>query len=570
MIGTSSTDKHFDTVVIGAGLGGLSTAAFLAANGQQVLVLEQNQVAGGCSQVFRRQGNKFEFDVGVHYVGECEPGGKVRTLMDALGLDERITWSPLDPDGFSIITTPEVTFRVPAGWDAYEQRLAETFPEEADAVRAVVQTLRKLAAEMKAPTPSGQLGGLRKNLTSPTMLRWGLRPLAALFDRHGLSQVARTVIAGECGDYSAPPSRATVGVHAGFLDHYLISGAWYPHGGGQVIPARLVEVITAHGGEVRTKTLVDRIMMEKGRAVGVVLLDGTEIRSDAVVSNADPQRTYLGLVGREHLPKKLLKQAEGWTAALPLVTVYLALDVDVREFMPNATQWIYPHSDLEAFYADAHDGRIGGQVPVFMTSGTLKDPTSTHTAPPGHSTLELVTIAPPQYHAWSLRAGGPAAGEKYSRHAEYLALKERMTQAVIDTACLVLPDLREHLVHVEASTPITQERFTLATHGTVYGLEMTWNQVGPFRPDVTSPVPGLFLAGAGTKHMHGIVSTINGGAGTAGAVLGRDLFAEMAQGRRYVRPDVLPVDGPNWDPLTVSKPGSVVRRDTRPERRAVT
>ena len=128
-IGTRPDEAHFDVVVIGAGLGGLSTAAFLATNGQKVLVLEQNQVAGGCSQVFRRKGNRYEFDVGVHYVGECEPGGKMRTLLDAVGVDDRIEWCRLDPDGFSVITTPEVSMRVPAGWDAYTERVAETFPD---------------------------------------------------------------------------------------------------------------------------------------------------------------------------------------------------------------------------------------------------------------------------------------------------------------------------------------------------------------------------------------------------------------------------------------------------------
>ncbi len=566
VIGTSADETHFDVVVIGAGLGGLSAAAFLATNGQKVLVLEQNQVAGGCSQVFRRKGNKYEFDVGVHYVGECEPGGKMRTLLEAVGVGDRIEWCQLDPDGFSVITTPEVSMRVPAGWDAYTERVAQTFPDEEEAVRRCVGILREVARELKAPAPRGPLGGVRGVWGQRTLLRWGLRPLAALFDHCGLGQVARTVIAGECGDYSAPPSRATVAVHAGFLDHYLISGAWYPRGGGQVLPARLVQAIQAHGGEVRTKVRVDRVMVEGGRAVGVTLLDGTEIRADNVVSNADPQRTYLGLVGREHLPKRLLKKAESWRAALPLVTVYLALDVDVRDLLPDATQWIYPHSDLEDFYDTAYAGRIGEQVPVFMTSGTLKDPTGTHTAPAGQSTLELVTVAPADYRAWSLQAGGPTAGEKYSRHAAYREAKERITEAVIDTATLVIPDLRDHIVHREASTPITQERFTLSTHGTVYGLEMTWNQIGPFRPDVKSPIPGLFLAGAGTKHMHGIVSTVNGGAHTASAVLGRDLHAEMASGRRFADPAAIAPDGPSWDPLTVSKPGSTVRRDTRARR----
>lgn len=555
--------QEWDVVVVGAGLGGLSTAAFLATNGQRVLVLEQNQVVGGCSQVFRRKGNKYEFDVGLHYVGECEPGGKMRTLLGALGVDDRIEWCRLDPDGFSTISAPGVEFRVPAGWDAYEERLVETFPAEEAGLRRCVGVLREVARQMKAPKPTGALAPVKQVWASRDLLRWGLRPLAKLFDTCDLSAEARLVIAGECGDYSAPPSKATVGVHAGFLDHYLISGAWYPSGGGQVLPARLTQVITAHGGEVRTKVQVDRIMVENGRAVGVTLLDGTEINAAAVVSNADPKRTYLGLVGREHLPAKLLRRAEKMKMALPLVTVYLALDIDIRDRLDNSTQWIYPHTDLESFYATAYAGRIGERVPVFMTSGTLKDPTGTHTAPPGQSTLELVTIAPPQHSAWKLTAGGPAAGERYSRNKDYLAQKEAITRAVIDTACQVLPDLRDHIVHCEASTPVTQERFTLATNGSVYGLELTRDQIGPWRPDVRSPIPGLFLAGAGTKHMHGIVSTVNGGAGTAGAVLGRDLYEEMTQGRTYGRPDAIEPDGDDFDALVVSKPGSTIRRDTR-------
>ena len=566
VIGSAPHHREWDTVVVGAGLGGLSTAAFLATNGQRVLVLEQNQVVGGCSQVFRRAGNRYEFDVGVHYVGECQPGGKMRTLMDALGIGDRIEWCQLDPDGFSTITLPGVQFRVPAGWDAYTERLVETFPAEEAALRRCVGVLRAVATEMKAPHLTGRFAGARRMLGQRTMLRWGLRPLAKLFEVCGLSTEARLVIAGECGDYSAPPSRATVGVHAGFLDHYLISGAWYPHGGGQVLPARLTQTVQAYGGEVRTKVQVDRILVEDGRAVGVTLEDGTEIRATNVVSNADPRRTYLGLVGREHLPARLLRRVERMRNALPLVTVYLALDVDLRKRMANSTQWIYPHTDVEAMYADAYEGRLSPQVPVFMTSGTLKDPTSTHTAPEGMSTLELVTIAPAQPSTWHLSAGGPVAGERYSRNPDYLATKEQVTEAVIDTASLVIPDLRDHVVHREASTPVTQERFTLASGGTVYGLEMTWDQIGPFRPDVRSPIPGLFLAGAGTKHMHGIVSTVNGGAGTAGAILGRDLYAEMAEGRRYGRPDAIAPDGESWDPLVASKPGSLVRRDTRARR----
>lgn len=560
-MGGASTGTY-DAIVVGAGLGGLSTAAFLATNGRRTLVLEQNQVVGGCSQVYRRQGNKYEFDVGVHYIGDCAPGGTVDRLLHGLGLQDHIEFAELDPDGFSTITLPTTTFRVPRGWQAYEDRLAATFPDQEAGIRRCVRTLRTVAEEIRSDRPENLRSVVARAGSLRSLLWWGLRPLARLYDACGLTQEVRTVIAGESGDYGLPPSKAPVALHAGFLDHYLKAGAYYPKGGGQVIGARLTEVIQAHGGTVRTKARVSRILLEDGRAVGVELVDGERIHAPVVVSNADIRRTYLELVGREHLPARLRRKVEGFRMALPLFSLYLAVDLDVRDRLPNSTSWIYPHADIEAIYADALAGRVPARVPVFMTSGTLKDPGGNHTAPPGHSTLELMTIAPADHDTWGV-GEGPVAGERYSRTSSYLAVKEKLAEAVLDTATMVIPDLREHIVYRDASTPITQERFTLSTGGACYGLEMTIDQLGPFRPDVRSPIPGLYLAGASTRHQHGIVATLNGGAGTAGAILGRDLFAEMRAGAVYADPSRLPVDGPDWDPLVVAKPGSPIRRTPR-------
>jgi phytoene dehydrogenase-like protein len=425
-----------------------------------------------------------------------------------------------------------------------------------------VRTLHAVAQEIAEERPASLRHAVSAVAGLRTTLWWGMRPLASLFDACRLSPEARTVIAGESGDYAVPPSKAPVTLHAGFLDHYLKAGAYYPRGGGQVIAARLTEVITTHDGTVMTKARVERILLDAGRAVGVRLTGGEEIHAPVVVSNADIRRTYLELVGAEHLPSRLRRRAERFRMALPLFSLYLAVDVDLRERLPNSTFWIYPHADQEAMYADAYAGRVPAQVPVFLTSGTLKDPHGTHTAPPGMSTLELMTIAPADHDTWGVGAG-PAAGERYSRNAAYLAVKDKLAEAVLDTASMVLPDLREHIVYRDASTPVTQERFTLSTGGACYGLEMTLGQLGPFRPGVRSPIPGLFLAGASTKHQHGIVATLNGGAGTAGAVLGRDLLAELNAGRVYADRARLPVDGPDWDPLVVAKPGSPIRRAPR-------
>src|SRR5216117_519141 len=105
---------HWDAIVIGSGLGGLTAAAYLTAAGKRTLLLEQYDVVGGCSHVFRRK-REWEFEVGVHYLGDCGPEGQIPTMLRGLGLDDRIDFLPMDPDGFDTLRYPDVTLRVPKG-----------------------------------------------------------------------------------------------------------------------------------------------------------------------------------------------------------------------------------------------------------------------------------------------------------------------------------------------------------------------------------------------------------------------------------------------------------------------
>ena len=109
-------------------VGGLTTAAYLATNGLRTLVLEKHYVAGGTSHVFRRKG-KFEFDVGIHYLGDCGPNGMIPAILRTVGLEGKIEFLEMDPDGFDTLMFPGLTFRVPKGWDRYRERLVQAFPE---------------------------------------------------------------------------------------------------------------------------------------------------------------------------------------------------------------------------------------------------------------------------------------------------------------------------------------------------------------------------------------------------------------------------------------------------------
>lgn len=549
--------NDWDAIVIGSGLSGLTCAAYLTAAGKRTLVLEQNQVAGGCSQVFRRKGNRYEFDVGMHYIGECHPEGRMTAALRGLGLDGRIDFRQLDPDGHSTLVFPDLTFRVPSNWDTYLARLVEAFPDQERGLRLCVGILRRIGAELRAAAmPRRTITGmLRFVRAAPTIATVGLLPLTWLFAACRLNPLARAVIVGESGDYGVPPSRTSIALHGGFLDHYLTGGAWYPRGGGQVVPAHLIDVIQTHGGQVRTKARVTRILIDDGTVAGVQLDGGEVIRAPIVVSGADLKRTYLDLVGPDHLAPATVAQVEKYRMALPLFSVYLGLDIDLADHLPNSTYWCYPHPDVEQLYRDLYDGRIPDQVPIFLTSATTKDPGNPHAAPSGHSTLEVMCLAP-QGTFWP-------NGDGYRQNPQYAVLKKRLTEKLIDRATTVIPHLRQHIVWQEASSPVTHERFTLSSLGSCYGIEMAADQLGPRRPGPRTEIRGLWLTGASTIWGNGIVGAVSSGLGTAGAILRRPLSDEVKAGAVIADPAKLTPISPDWDPLAASKPNSPLRRRSR-------
>ncbi len=546
-----SARSDWDAIVIGSGLGGLTAAAYLATNGLRTLVLEKHYVAGGNSHVFRRK-QKFEFDVGVHYIGDCGPDGLIPTVLRGAGLGGKIEFLEMDPDGFDTLMFPGLTFRVPKGWDRYRERLVAAFPDDETGLHRYLDVLQNVLADLakiRLPVEPADVPKLMQE--APAFMRWGMRPLAELFDDCGLGVKARAVLAAESGTYATPPSRAPVLLHAALMDHYL-KGAFYPRGGGQVLPAHLVDVVRSHGGEVRTRVRVERIIVEDGRAAGVRLAGGEELRAPVIISNADLKRTYLEMIGEEHLSPQTVARVRRYRMALPIFCVYLGLDIDLRERLPNTNLWYFTSFDIEEMYSDCYAGRVPADLGLFITAASLKDPHTEAIAPPGCTSLEVMMWAPADHGFWGIE-DGPAAGEKYHRNPRYQEIKQRLTETLVDGAEQVIPGIKEHIVWQEAATPVSQEHFTFSTGGTSYGIELAVDQFGPARPSPKTEIEGLYLAGASTVFAHGIAGTLRGGVGTASAVLGRDLWAEVQSGAVFGDPSKLTGGGPDWDPWEASR-----------------
>ncbi len=583
----SGSRRHaarWDAIVVGGGAAGTTTAAYLAAAGQRTLLLEQYDVVGGSSHVFRRKG-VWEFDVGVHYLGDCGPDGQIPRVLRGLGLEDRIEFVPMDREGFDTIVRPDMEVRVPVGWERYLEELIGAFPCDEWGLRRALGVLSRVGGAVdRSATPASAWGGARMALDAGAAARWALRPLASLLAACGLSERARAALTAHCAAYGCPAERAPVALHGSYLENFVGKGAWFPRGGGQLFAAHLVDVIRGHGGTVRTRAAVARIVVEGGRATGVVLEDGETIHARVVVSAADIKRTYLGMVGRERLRPATVRRVEGWRMTAPFVNLYLGVGVDLRGRIPNTNYYYAPTAvDTGRVFADLVGG--GGRrrsewladaaenLPAFVHCATVKDPENPRLAPAGCASLEVMAPVPAAPALWSGAGSscsssssssfsssgrsshrGRAGGwHEYGRDAEYLEMKERLAEILLARAQAAIPLIAGKVLWREVSTPLTHERYTRSTGGTTYGLEPNMRQFGPWRPRCATEIRGLFLAGASLAWGPGIEGAMLSGVHAAGAVLDRDLAREVRAGAVIADPSRLSDPTQDWDPLQASR-----------------
>lgn len=505
----------FDTVVIGAGLGGLTSAALLARAGQRVLVLDQHYVAGGNATVFKRKG--YTFDVGVHYLGDCEPDGVIPTVLRDAGVEVR--FRPMSADGFDTLVFPDgMRFGYPRGVDRFEDSLLRAFPGEARGIRRWCSFLRQVH---RLNATQGQPRELLKAAPACAFALRHLRStLARVLDACTSNARLRAVLCGPHLDHAVAPSRVAAVLHAGVVMHYLWRGAFYPEGGGQVISDKLVEAIEARGGKVLLLSRVTQILVERGRAAGVTFwnkhLGQRSVRARAVISNADLKKTYASLLPASAVSPKKLKKVARYEMAPGAQILYLGVRESVFEgAQANTNYWLFPGDDVEAEYAAVRAGRFAEAPCVYVTLSSLKDP-GHPVAPPGVMNLQLMAIAPSSPAAWGLAEAEDLA--HYSRSTAYRQVKAAQRELLLARAEKVFPGLEANLVYQEMATPLTHARYTEATNGTPYGLACTPEQFHFNRPPPRTEIEGLVLAGASTRSAHGVLGAILSGREAAKAV----------------------------------------------------
>ena len=529
----SPVPTEVDVAIVGAGLGGLTAAAYLARHGLKVLLCDHHYVAGGCATQFQRgaSAQRYSFDVGIHYVGDCGPDGVIPQVLRETGVEQEFV--PLNPDAFDVLIHPDLTFKVPIGHEAYRQRLVETFPSERAGIDGYMGFLRDCSVATRAMQPNDfepTVRGLSSILWNAPSVIWNQhRTLGAVVDGLTRNPTLKAILAGQHGNYGMPPGQVSAIFHGSMMNHFL-AGAYYPKGGAQAISDKLAANVEAQGGVICLRTGVSKILVENGRAVGIRTeerKDGTfDIRAKVVLSNADPVMTLTDLVGAEHLPPRVLRKLGDlqWPAALFLLCLGVKDDIAARG-MEAGNYWTVDGRDLDALYRDGEDDELPTIRGTYITSATLKDPHTPGHAPPGIHTVEVMTLVPGRASHWAVGEDAVARWQ-YKKSKEYQQRKQAVEDELVARLEKLFPGMTEHIVFREAASPVSHTRYTRMAAGTGYGIAVTPKQLGPNRFRPRSALPGLYFCGASCRHHLGVLGVLLSGRDAARRIaedLGRPL-----------------------------------------------
>ena len=511
--------REFDTIIIGSGAGGLSTALCLARAGQKVAVIEQHYVPGGWCHSFYIDGHRFS--PGVHYIGGMDKGESTCNLYEGLGIANELVFFRMNKEAYEHCWIGDNRIDMPAGIDHLADSLSLRFPKEKKGIKKYLALVKTVSRELFLIP---KMSGFWDNITIPYRTRhlgkYGLFKLKRVIDWHIKDPLLKKVLNIQCGDHGLPPSKASFPFHCALMDHYF-NGGFYPMGGGAAIVKAMTNAIKKYGGEIKTGHAVKKILLEAdknnstayhGKAVGVELQNGEIIRSKRVVSNADPATTYK-LVGHQNLSPKLIKKLDATRYSVTSLMFFISVDMDVREAgIDSGNIWFMPNKDMDGIYEDLTKVSILEKDEfdsLFISCSSLKDPLSFNGK---HHTLEVVTFI--DYDSFKADNGG-----QQDNAETYRKIKERLSEKLMNTFKRILPAIHKNIVHLEVGTPITNEYYINSTKGNVYGTEKGFMQTGPFSYKAKTEIENLYMCGASIMS-HGVAGASYSGVKTAAEILG--------------------------------------------------
>ncbi|MGD8190925.1 phytoene desaturase family protein [Brevibacillus ginsengisoli] len=498
--------NQYDVIVIGSGMGGLTAAVELASQGARVLVLEQHYLLGGACTTYTRKGG-YLFDAGVESISGLGERGPVHHFLRKHNLWDRLVWLR---NQYEFQYQGKV-FVIPTSWEAWRDQLIERYPHEGKGLKGFFMTCKKAYEQMYysfAPDrvtpyePQSLAEKLAYPIKHPQFFRWMKRTWGELLQNFvqdpGL-HAQLSMLTGYVGDAGKDTPAASMLALMG----YFIDGGFRPQGGSGELAKQLVQKLREYGGEAKIHVDVKSILIENNRIIGVESNRG-RFEAPIVISNVDPRVTYEQLIDPNHLPPQILANAQ---ALQPSMSLYIWSAALTRPFVSDRLTFVHLDTPVELPLNNLR-----------VTSYTYQSASAVDSTlvPEGAGSVAI-----------NLRAKPLATHYRAMSEDQYQACKKELDDFCRTLIAQIDPDTASSILFSEVSTPKTVQHFMRTYEGSIYSSKI--NKSIQF-PNITTPINGLFLTGAGVGYGPGIEAVVITGAATAEQVLsyrGSELFARQ-------------------------------------------
>jgi len=478
-----------NVVIIGAGVGGLSTGILLSLLDYSVTIVEKNPLSGGLMRSYRRGG--IDCPVGVHYVsalGANEPLGKMFRL---LGIPVEDLFCRMEQGGIiDRYIFDDFVFDLPISMDAFEISLRCTFPADSMALDVIMKNLREIAGQMQDPAFLLNQGDPFKNMDF-------FQPMGDLLNKLEASAGLKAVLAVPCQLIGVELSQCPVIFHHMVLAGYLFS-SWRLKESG----SKLAEVFTRRfqelGGKIILNDGCEKIILDGGKATGVRLTSGINLSPDTVVATIHP-KTMLNLLEPDALKSSYrqrivnLKETEG------VLAVQISVDASVHSEINHNIYRL--HTDEKGLIQDG--------IFYQLRQGNDK----------GENLVSIITRS--LYSDWS-KWENTISGR---RGKDYEEKKLSLGQDLLQKANEVLGPLKNARI-LDVFTPLTLRDYVNCPEGSCYGVLRSAGQLLKVASLSKVPIHGLFMAGQNAM-APGVLGTILGSFNAARQIIGDDRFTEM-------------------------------------------
>lgn len=481
-------------IIIGGGLGGLFTGAFLAHYGRQVILLEKSHIVGGGLQTFKRNGITYE--TGMHVLGGFQPGGSLYRICKLLGILEELDLVHLPADCKEVLYDIETgeTWRIPQGREAYTQFLIQQFPDEERGIRGYVASIYEIASQI-------DLFNLRHPGQYPDEEAF-TTSVGEFLNRFTQNDRLQHLMGILSMLYGGRLNQTPAYVHALITVLFLNGTSMFRHSS-QTLADALCRVILANGGEIHTSCAVSHVEVQDRLVQRVITAEGRSWEADVYISSLHPSVT-IDICTPGSFPRAYVKRLQSIPNSDSCFKVFYELDgSDAFPVLPSPVYLLARHADF--WQLSRYDDQWPAGAALFMSVDEVNLQ--------GHRML--MVVVPMSFDA--VRAWSDSTPS--TRPPEYRNWKEAHIERVTDLITQQYPLFRDAIVSRFAATPLTFRDWLGAPEGNMYGYSKDASNILISHLPVQTKVQNLLLTGQ-CVNLHGICGVPLAALQTAEAVLG--------------------------------------------------